>query len=410
VGQRKCHTRRRRRAHVLAGVHMFWLDGDEIIGEDPWETPTAPLIVGGNLSPQVTSLRNSTPLTMSPSLMVTQRCTLLPETNFNGGDIAHTMAASVAECCNLCVGNRNCAVFTFESHNCWMKNAIVHKLVHQANHTAGMCNGRTPGPVSNGQTLFSTGPNDLVGTFFPYLHQLTFAEGIAREGLPPPAMLLSRATTAGSWRLGGASWDGDHHCGWDDYLNHYYNGLDAQLAGQLWWSVDVGGFFCQMAPETMCRDFMLAATTPIMRQHGNRDTRIWGPGWTPAMTACATKAIQLRQTLRNYTHAQLAVASRTGVPLQRYLWHDFPEDLNVWEVQDQFMFGPDWMMAPVLVQNATSVDVYFPGPRQQLWERRVGSAYQRYAGGSTVTIAVALDELAMFSRVPRDLSSIGGGQ
>ena len=56
--------------------------------------------------------------------------------------------------------------------------------------------------------------NDEVGTFFPYYHQLTFAEGIAKEKLPPPAMMLSRATTAGSWRLGGASWDGDHHCAW----------------------------------------------------------------------------------------------------------------------------------------------------------------------------------------------------
>eukprot|EP01052_Picozoa_sp_SAG31_P070158 SAG31_NODE_29001_length_402_cov_0.914191_1_plen_98_part_01 len=97
--------------------------------------------------------------------------------------------------------------------------------------------------------------NDEVGTFFPFYHQLTFAEGINREKLPPPAMTLSRAVTAGSWRLGGASWDGDHHCSWADYINHFYDTLDAQLSGQLWWSVDVGGFFCQMKGETLGRDF-----------------------------------------------------------------------------------------------------------------------------------------------------------
>ena len=51
-----------------------------------------------------------------------------------------------------------------------------------------------------------------------------------------------------------------------DYINHVYDTLDGQLAGQLWWSVDVGGFFCQMDEETLARDFMLSATAPIMRQ------------------------------------------------------------------------------------------------------------------------------------------------
>ena len=72
----------------------------------------------------------------------------------------------------------------------------------------------------NCPTEFSAGMNDEVGTFFPFMHQLTFAEGIQRDRLPPPAMMLSRAATAGSWRLGGASWDGDHHCEWTDYINH----------------------------------------------------------------------------------------------------------------------------------------------------------------------------------------------
>ena len=80
---------------------------------------------------------------------------------------------------------------------------------------------------------------------YPMMHQLTFSEGIAqmkKEGLTEPAMTLSRATAAGGWRLG-ANWDGDHDCQYADYLSHLYNNLDAQLSGQLWWTVDTGGFF-----------------------------------------------------------------------------------------------------------------------------------------------------------------------
>ena len=113
---------------------------------------------------------------------------------------------------------------------------------------------------------------------YPMMHQLTFSEGIAQmksDGLTEPAMTLSRATAAGGWRHG-ANWDGDHDCQYADYLSHLYNNLDAQLSGQLWWTVDTGGFFCQGSEETLSRDFMLSATQPIMRQHGARDTRIWG--------------------------------------------------------------------------------------------------------------------------------------
>jgi alpha-glucosidase (family GH31 glycosyl hydrolase) len=309
---------------VKAGIHMFWLDGNEIIGEDPWETPSAPLM--------------DSPVDLLPS----------------------PSSASVS--------------------------------LPSSQH-------------GRGQTMFSTGPNDVVGTFFPYLHQLTFAEGIAKELLPPPAMLLSRATTPGSWRLGGASWDGDHYCTFSDYLSHLYGSLDAQLSGQLWWSVDVGGFFCQMNEETMSRDFMLSVTAPIMRQHGDRDTRIWGPSWTPVMTAAATTAIKLRESLREYIHDQLAIAAETGVPLQRYLWHDFPEDATVWEIQSQFMFGSDFMVAPVVVENARDRTVYFPKGYDWVQHQNV-TKKRRYAGGTSATVLVALDELPMFQKVPSQLDFV----
>merc|ERR1711963_567853 len=110
----------------------------------------------------------------------------------------------------------------------------------------------------------------------------------------------------------------------------------------------------------MCRDFMLSVTAPMMRQHGARDTRIWGTGWTPVMTEAASTAIKLRDSLRDYLHGQLAIASRRGVPLQRYLWFDFPEDRAVWDVTDEFMFGDRYLVAPVVVERARARNVYFP--------------------------------------------------
>jgi alpha-glucosidase (family GH31 glycosyl hydrolase) len=76
------------------------------------------------------------------------------------------------------------------------------------------------------------------------------------------------------------------------------------------------------------------------------------------MTAAATAAILLRESMRDYLTEQLALAASTGKPLQRYLWWDFPEDPHVWLTHDQLSFGTDYMVAPVVVRGVVSRDVY----------------------------------------------------
>ena len=248
---------------VAAGVHMFWLDGNEIIGEDPWETPTAPLgpqIWAGDAGVPSRTVHASvlTPPPAAPvkcgtvgegSTLTLGGCKAgstidqigfssygTPSGNCDTGftawsscnDVNSTVVAKT-----LCVGKSVCQLSASNGQfggpdPCPNVAKHLSVLVH--------CSGDPPLPPPppppppatlncsstgrNCPTEFSAGMNDEVGTFFPYMHQLTFAEGIERERLPPPAMMLSRATTAGSWRLGGASWDGDHHCEWSDYINH----------------------------------------------------------------------------------------------------------------------------------------------------------------------------------------------
>ena len=155
-----------------------------------------------------------------------------------------------------------------------------------------------------------------------------------------------------------------------------------------------------MQTEALARDFMLGAVSPIMRQHGNRDTRIWAPGWSPAATKAATEAIRFRSRFGDYIHEQLAVASATGVALNRYLWHDFPEDPVVWGIRDEFMFGSDYLVAPIVEQNATNRSVYFPRGVSSWLHHTTGAAYE---GGSRATVDVPLDDLALFRR--RDAKS-----
>jgi alpha-D-xyloside xylohydrolase len=70
--------------------------------------------------------------------------------------------------------------------------------------------------------------------------------------------------------------------------------------------------------------------------------------------------LALRERIRPYVMDQMATASATGLPPMRALFLEFPEEAPAWEVSDQYMFGPDVLVAPVIARGARERDVYFP--------------------------------------------------
>jgi alpha-D-xyloside xylohydrolase len=87
--------------------------------------------------------------------------------------------------------------------------------------------------------------------------------------------------------------------------------------------------------------------------------------------------------------AQMAEASATGVPPMRALFMEYPDDPRVWEVEDQFLFGSDILVAPVTEYGARSREVYLPaGTRwRDAW---TGDLFE---GGQTYTMAAPLDRI-----------------
>ena len=98
--------------------------------------------------------------------------------------------------------------------------------------------------------------------------------------------------------------------------------------------------------------------------------------------------------VRPYVHAQARHASSTGTPMMRPLLVEFPEDPGSWEVDDQFMFGPDILVAPVLEQGARERVVYLPaGARwSNAWTGEV------VASGTKVDVAAPLHQIPLFLR------------
>jgi alpha-D-xyloside xylohydrolase len=182
------------------------------------------------------------------------------------------------------------------------------------------------------------------------------------------------------------------------------------MSGIPWWTADIGGFFKGDPDdpeyrELLVRWFEYGAFCPLFRLHGDRlpnaamgTDMTGGPNeiWSFGEEACSilTSYIFLRERLRPYLHAQAREASRTGIPVMRPLLLEFPQDKRCWDVDDEFMFGPDLLVAPVLEQHASGRSLYLPAGTE--WTDAWTGA--REPGGAVVTASAPLERIPLFLR------------
>ena len=104
-----------------------------------------------------------------------------------------------------------------------------------------------------------------------------------------------------------------------------------------------------------------------------------------------TSAILLRESMRDYLRALMLTAHKTGAPLIRPMFYEFPED-SCWDTKDQYMFGSDVLVAPVLYPGMTARKVYLPaGARWTMLGER-----ETLVGGQTVTVDTPIDRIPVF--------------
>ena len=158
---------------------------------------------------------------------------------------------------------------------------------------------------------------------------------------------------------------------------------------------DIGGFAGAPSGELYTRWLQFGVFSPFMRAHtrfDSRRTRSRGR-LVIAYEAINKRAIELRYELLPYIYNVMQQASETGVPALRPLFLEFPDDEHVAGMDDEFLFGADLLVAPVLHEGATGRDVYLPaGDWFDYWTGR------RFAGNRTIPVPVTLDSIPMFVR------------
>jgi alpha-D-xyloside xylohydrolase len=262
-------------------------------------------------------------------------------------------------------------------------------------------------PLHHANLRFWAGNGAEVANLYPREHARAFWEGAAGD---PDALSFCRSAWAGSQRYGAALWSGDIGVDFPSLRRQIAAGLNTAMSGLPWWCADIGGFHGgdptdPAYQEVMIRWFQFGAFSPIFRMHGDREPRTplgremaGGPNevWSYGERAydIMTGYLALRERLRPYLQEQMVTAARTGLAPMRALFLEFPGDPGAWDVADQYMLGPDLLVAPVLEPGATSRDVYLPAGADwtDAWTGEVR------AGGAEYECPAPIERIPLFLR------------
>jgi alpha-D-xyloside xylohydrolase len=259
---------------------------------------------------------------------------------------------------------------------------------------------------------YSLGTALRVGNSYPVFHAKAFYDGMRGSGMELP-MNLVRCAWAGSQRYGALIWSGDVKSSFAALKNQVRAGLNMAIAGIPWWTTDIGGFFGGNVndpayTELLVRWFQYGAFCPVFRLHGDRspekprlppfeegyhsgaDNEVWCFG--EEAYAVMKKFMLLRERLRPYISGAMREAHERGTPPMRPLFYDFPGDFSAWEIDDEFLFGPDILVAPVLASGAREREVYLPAGCD--WIDAISG--KTLAGGRKITRDAPLDEIPVF--------------
>ena len=262
---------------------------------------------------------------------------------------------------------------------------------------------------------YHAGPVMQVGNLYPQAYARAFYEGQKEEGQKDVVNLL-RCAWAGSARYGALVWSGDVHSDFPTLRKQICAGLNMGLAGIPWWTTDIGGFVGADARdpafhELLVRWFEWGLFCPVMRLHGVRDPRvqvqtksgearlnsgadneIWSYG--PECEAIFTRLIAMRETMRPYTRELMRQAHETGAPVIRTLFFEFPDDPAAWDRKDEYLYGPDVLVAPVAEAGARQREVYLPAGAS--WTDLADGT--SYPGGQTLLVEAPLHRIPAFLR------------
>ena len=231
---------------------------------------------------------------------------------------------------------------------------------------------------------------------------------------------LHRNGYAGMQRYASFLWSGDVYSTWETLKVQVPIGINTSLTGIPYWGTDIGGFVPtkEFTAELYLRWFQFGAFCTLFRSHG-RTWKLRLPwGWNTGdpgpveinnyngaaipdssqlhnaqVEPICRKYLELRYRLLPYLYSAVRECSLTGMPIMRALWLHYPEDAKAVACGDQYLFGKNLLVAPVVEKGVTTRQVYLPsGGWYDFWNG------ERVDGGREISREVSLEIMPLYVR------------
>ncbi len=257
------------------------------------------------------------------------------------------------------------------------------------------------------------GPALTCSNLYPQLYSRAYFDHMG-EG----AVNLLRCGWAGSQKYGNVIWSGDVPSTFEAFRDQLSSGLNIGLAGIPWWTTDIGGFMTDDVNDPdfrqlLIRWYQFAVYSAVLRMHGDRgpydipplDDRDWGGGYLHTGQPnelwsygeenyrIMRKYYDLRIEMKPYIEQLFREAHENGSPLIRTMFYEFPDDPKCWELDDQYMFGSSYLVAPILHLDQFQREAYLPAGKWKLT-----STGEVYDGEQTVVVDAPIDYMPVFER------------
>lgn len=171
-------------------------------------------------------------------------------------------------------------------------------------------------------------------------------------------IMWARAAWAGSQRYP-LHWGGDAATTNTGLLGTLRAGLSFGLSGFSFWSHDMGGFVKSTPEDLYCRWIPFGFLTSHTRAHGAPPTEPWLYD-SKCVQDVFRKSAEMKYRLMPYVYAQAKECTEKGLPMLRALFVEFPDDPGAWKVDDEYLFGSQILVAPLLESGMTGRTVYLP--------------------------------------------------
>ncbi|HYL84716.1 MAG TPA: TIM-barrel domain-containing protein [Candidatus Angelobacter sp.] len=231
---------------------------------------------------------------------------------------------------------------------------------------------------------------------------------------------LHRNGAAGMQRYASFLWSGDVYSTWETLKVHVPVAVNTGLSGIPYWGTDIGGFVPtkEFTAELYLRWFQFAAFCTLFRAHGRNWTLRLPWGWNtgdsgpleinnyngaaipdasqlhnPQVEVICRKYLELRYRLLPYLYSAVHECTKTGMPVMRALWLHYREDAVAVARDDEYLWGRDMLVAPVVESGATSRKIYLPrGAWHDFWTN------ERHEGGREISREVNLETMPLYVR------------